>query len=323
MPTLFESARQKRHFRLLPLWTLIWFVFLLGVLKIAADRYYTEATELFASYDRKMVEWIYEDEFKDDLKIIMLGNSRLRNALLAGGAEPGKVTLPDGRRAVILQFSNDAASFADYDTVTDMIVEKEPDIVVVQDSVMTNRHVKYPFIASTAESLLKYTEIAMQSAEPFELWVSRRSDLTDACFESFAKYRIEDHINMMQRQDRHMLAPENELHEKAIEFIEALVERDVPVAVLDIKSNTELLRDAGYSAGAVDFFGLAERPQKSDLLPALHQQVYWLSFNPPADGRDVYCDVVHLNDKGRERFKNWIVGEMATIMAAEDRNTAP
>ena len=315
---LFENSSQKRHFLLLPFWAFVWFAIFLGVLKIASDNYYAKAVDLFDRYDRKMIEWTFGAEFDDHLKIVLLGNSRLRHAFTAGTQEPETLVLPDGRKAVFLHFSYDAATFEDFKTITAPLLKEKPDFLIVQDGVISNSRRDTSFIRGLSASLLNYSKIRMAGHEPFDAWLLRRSHIMDTCYESFARNRIATQVEIMQKRDKHDLSPLNPSYKLAREFLHKAVNAEIPVAVLRIKSNESMLEDAGYPKDAVDFHGLEENPSKTDLLPEIRKNVFWMFYETPKGG-DHYCDIVHLNKEGRAVFQSWLLDELAKLVPRDTK----
>lgn len=313
MPTLFTTASQKRHFRLLPLWALVWFVILISALKLASGHYYERNNELFARYDRNMVSWLFGAEFKDDLKIIMLGNSRLRNAFLKGLKQPDRLSLPDGRSAAILQFNYDASVFNDYRAITDAIIKQKPDLLVIQAGVITNTHAAIPYITRISGNLVLYAHILMQDMSSDEAWFFRRTHVIETCFDNFATRRVAAHVALLKQRDRHIIGPENESYMQAQDFVSRLIKQGTSVIVMQIESNKKLLDMAGHNTLDVDFNGLDSYPAPADILPESYDKVRWLSYKAPQNN-NIYCDIVHLNEKGRVLFEKWLLPRLSATI---------
>ncbi len=298
-----ELKYEKRYF-----FSLIW-----GVV-LAADLI---CVSFFLAGERNMRRYTVNDYASEavaefaaakenaDVSVVMLGNSRLRHAATIG-FHPAEITeLPDGRKLASIQFALNAARFQLYEWFSHRLLQAQPDIIVIQDSVISNSLGQGPTIIKAAEIVYDYYyKVLTGYDERKEWWDDRLWILKDCRFdynERNALRRVE-----FMKKDFHQLAKENEDYQLSQSFIRQALARGIKVVVIRIVPYMEHFDHYGITLHTLDFHGLGYYPAPEQLLPDMHGRVEWVTYKSP-DEPAHFCDDVHFNDEGRKAFMEWFL----------------
>lgn len=288
------------------IWAVCFALLLAGGLYYAAQRDLERQAAVYRAGNRHLLDLLQEGRGKADLSAVVLGNSRLRNALAVGFDPEIPVTLPDGRRLAVVQYGIDGAGFFNFADMADDIVRLRPDYLVVMPNVLTNRRAAQPFFMNRAVTTSLYLDRLLAGQDRKAAWLRDRSYIVSQCYDSFSKTRMDDHLKRLALRDFHSLDPANGDYMKALDFLKRARDAGIAVIMLDLEPNMEMLDALGVPPVLVDYPGLGHAPSCGDLLPGLADQVKWVRYYPVEAARH-YCDFMHLNDRGRTAFTAWFL----------------
>jgi hypothetical protein len=300
--------REKKYF-----WAFLWGLLLAADLIavmffIAGERNMRRYIE--NDYNVQLIRQFSETRRKADLGVVMLGNSRLRHAVTFG-LDPEKIVdLPDGRKMAALQFSYNAGRFDLYNEITWHILNAKPDIVIIQNSVISNAPLPgMPGLVKVSTIVLDYFRKLFARVDEYKEWRADRHMLLSRCDFKFDDYHMAQRRAFMEK-DQHRLTPDNAGYKAAQDFIAQAHARGIKIVILDIPARTKLLSRFGMTRAFTDFHGLGYFPAPKQLLPRSYTDVLWAAYADP-DEEAHYCDEVHLNAEGRKLFTNSLKHEIA------------
>lgn len=257
------------------------------------------------------VERFVEAKKNADLSVVMLANSRLRNAFRAGFAPEELVELEDGRMAAMIQYSINAAQFKDFSSLQNDILLSNPDYLVIADSVLSNNRVPMGKWVAYSKVVLFYFENFIVKNNAFEKWWEERTELPLKCNIKFNLKNMRKRIDATNIRDIHSIDLDiNENLKPLRHFIRVMIEGGTKVIILNIPPNMEVINEYNVPSHVLGFYGLGYQPKPEDLLPDMHEEVMWLNYTTNL-GKESYCDFVHLNQQAAPIFKEWFLREIA------------
>ncbi len=293
---------EKKYF-----WSFLW------ALILAADMI---AVSFFMAGERNMSRYIANDfnaeiiskfekaKEKSDIGVILLGNSRLRHATTEGVDPDSIIRLPDGRRMAVLQFAYNAGRFDLYDALTPYILRAHPDLIVIQNSVISNAPGASPKLVKISGIVVDYFRKILTRYDERREWSADRHTLLIQCEARFDKAYMAQRISFMKK-DHHSLIKENQGYVMAQNFLRQARAAGIRVVVLNLRPYTDLMARYAIPLDLVDFHGLGFYPTPEQLLPGLYSDLKWDSYQAP-DESTQFCDDVHLNATGRKVFTSWL-----------------
>jgi hypothetical protein len=268
------------------------------------------------NFNGELIREFNEIRKETDYSVILLGNSRLRYAI-SYGLDPAEiVTLPNGKTVAVLKFAINAARFDIYDAdVSYRVLKSKPDLIVVQDSVISNAPSNIKSTILYSKTVLEFFVKSIRGISQYDEWLRDRKDVwkDSQCFKKFTEEGLEIQLQFAADRDRHNIDEENPGYKAAMNFFMQTRLSDQKVAVLRIPPNLEVLDRMDVPVHKTDFYGLDAMPTIEELLGDEHEGVAWIN-NPPEFTEKQYCDYVHLNSKGREVFGNWLLAELQKIL---------
>lgn len=259
-------------------------------------------------YNAELIAEFQQQSEKADLSVVLFGNSRTRHAVTVGFTADELVTLPDGRTMAVLQFAPNTALFTLFRTVSERILELQPDMIVIQDSVITNETADISIVTKLSALILNYIVGSFQDVDAYAVWHRDRHWLLpeESCVKNFVKEEMERMMHFYPDNDKRFLTEDNESYVLAKEFISRALDAGIQIGVMHVPLNLDVLGayDEGASVPALDV-----RPSHDFLLPQTHGRVVWLD-DAPRLPQSLYCDYAHLNAEGREIFSDWLLQEI-------------
>jgi hypothetical protein len=249
-----------------------------------------------------------------DLSVVLFGNSRMRHAITFGFDPKEIVRLPDGRKMAVIHFAPDAARFDLYSDVTYRVLKSEPDLIIVQDSVISNARNTVPNMVGWSKTVSAFLERMVTDIDDYKLWYDDRMYVAtpDECMKEFTRWGLDRQLAFNADRDRHELSEENLGYRQARDFINWALAENIKVMIVSVGSNTQMLDRFDVPSHKTDFYGLGFYPSKKQLLPENHERVRWLEGMPPLES-SFYCDYVHYNKKGREVYTSWLLKRISEI----------
>lgn len=277
----------------------------------SADSYNTVADR---DQNLALLHRFLEDEKDADVSVIMLGNSRLRHALNFGYDPSGTVRLPDGRMLAALQFSDNASEYRVYEYMESDILLIHPDILVILDTLLSNRSRPYSWATRYGRMAYDLFENRLNGTARRLKTRAERQDLMKRCYSSFNAVQMNERVKSTAWRDAHSL--DMDVNGRNLEGIRRLVDLAVKagirVVIVSLPPNMAVLDRYHVPSHVLDFYGLGFQPRHEQLLPDLADKVTWLPYNAPHDSA-YYCDFVHLNSQGRAQSEEWFLDNIARL----------
>jgi hypothetical protein len=244
-----------------------------------------------------------------DVKVVVLGNSRVRYGFAHGFDPAEPVKLPDGRTMHVLQFSEDVALFEQYQSLWPYIIMAKPDLIVFTDMlVSTQRRAAKVSVTNISDVIFSAATRIAGKRTPEEEWDAARRNINDNCPEVLKSTHVQDRLIFTAHRDNHALE-NNPNADAARAALRQAQMAGIPVAMLRFPSNAPAYEPYGVPRHLIDFYGLGYVPTAEQFLPEQYKDVAWLEYPRPAP--DNYCDFVHFNPKGRDAFTAWLLARIA------------
>lgn len=281
---------------------------------ILASEVFAKFGEGAADLNTAMLTQMADPAWKDDVRVVVLGNSRLRYAMTYGFDPADPVTLPDGRRLRIVQYSENVAMFDQYAPLWPYIIQAHPDLVVMVDMLVTTQRRAGEMSLQNFSGLINdYVRRKLRGDTPRSEWEAGRHNITDSCVVDFNARDVQDRLIFAAHRDNHSLT-DNPNAEHARSAIRQARLAGITVAVLRFPSNHEGYDPYGVPADKIDYYGLGYVPTREQLLPAQYKDVRWLEYaRQPLSS---FCDFVHFNAQGRKAFSAWFLAQVEHIVPA-------
>lgn len=244
-----------------------------------------------------------------DIKVVVLGNSRVRYGFAHGFDPAEPVKLPDGRTMHVVQFSEDVALFEQYQALWPYIIMAKPDLIVFTDMlVSTQRRAAKVSLTNMSDVIFGALTRVVTGRTAEEEWDAARRNINDNCPEVLKSTHVQDRLIFTAHRDNHALE-NNPNADAARAALRQAQMAGIPVAMLRFPSNTPAYEPYNVPRHLIDFYGLGYVPTPEQFLPEQYKDVKWLEYPRPSP--DQYCDFVHFNPKGRESFTEWLLARIA------------
>jgi hypothetical protein len=262
--------------------------------------------------DEELINRLVTTQKEADLSLVMLGNSRLRHAVTFGFDPEKMVALDDGRKLTALMFARNGARFNFYSSIAPQILSLEPDILVVQDAILTQSDPGAAWYVEYSLAAFNYLNSLRTKPKLEDLWLEGRMDISERCFEDFTLGPVARHINLNRTQPLHSLAADNTNRAAALAFIDDALEKGIRVIIVSLPADRKLGRMIGNSPHVMDFNGIGHYPGREELLPEYHGKVTWFAYESDAGSR-FFCDFIHLNKLGRNYFTDHFLDSLRSL----------
>ena len=236
-----------------------------------------------------------------DLRIVMLGNSRLKYATPPDGEFSRLLSDASGRHVEVLRLVNNWAVFHDFAELLDPIAALKPDIIVLQLQLLGQER------ALGARSLILQDYVDWLISGNHQPWNPGGIDqaaLQTAvpCVRDFSDAALHDRL--VRTRQWLSFDPDSLSGKKAREWARAEAGAAAKVLILSIPRTPTIQQATG-----VDF-----DEQSSDVVDRLlgTQGISFARFDEPLP-QDAFCDVVHMDEEGRQRLTAWLVGRLTAL----------
>jgi hypothetical protein len=266
-------------------------------------------------YNLELIQNFEESSENASGSVVFFGNSRLRHAVNVGYFVEEVEGKEKDNNITVMQFAPNAARFSLFKNVTDEILSIKPSIIVIQDSIISNAPNRVPNAVSWSKTIYGFLFRKASNVDPYEVWKNDRQSIMSekACMESYTQRDIDMQLAFNRDRDSHSLSDENTGYQLAKDFIQKAVEQGITVVILSIPPDLENLSDFHVKQHQTDFFGIGYTPSPEELLPKTYNKVEWWR-DAPAYPSDHYCDLVHLNQKGRGLFSKWLLDNLQSLL---------
>lgn len=236
-----------------------------------------------------------------DLRIVMLGNSRLKYSTPPDVDFSKLLSDASGRHVEVLRLVNNWAVFHDFAELLDPIAALKPDIIVLQLQLLGQER------ALAARSLILQDYVDWLISGNHQPW--NPGDIDQAalqtavpCVHDFSDAALRDRL----ARTRQWLSfdPDSPSGRKARDWARAEAAGDTKVLILSIPRTPTIKQATG-----IDF-----DEKSSDVIDRLldTQGITFARFDEPLP-QDAFCDVVHMDEQGRERLTAWLVERLTAL----------
>ena len=223
--------------------------------------------------------------------IVLLGDSRLRYATWHDEPLAAAIAERLGRPVHLVRLVHDWGVFGDFAPLAPLLLDARPALVVIQDELFAKER------ETPGRLLLGRTYLLWQL---FGRGPWNPDGRDPATYQDEQRCEVLAQIDAQARKERVFLwvgfDPAGANARAADAFADAVETVGGNVAVLSIPITSE---------GSAILPGF-ERPADARTLPA-----------PPAIADNAFCDVVHMNEQGRDRFSRWLIDAVAARLAPE------
>jgi hypothetical protein len=255
----------------------------------------------FEQYNLGRVREFSKRSADADLRIVMLGNSRLKYSTPPDDEFSKLLSKASGRHVEVLRLVNNWAVFHDFAELLDPIAALKPDIIVLQLQLLGQER------ALGARSLILQDYVDWLISGNHQPW--NPGDIDQAalqtavpCVHDFSDAALRDRLTRTRQWLN--FDPDSPSGRKAREWARAEADATVKVMILSIPRTPTIEQSTG-----VDF-----DDQSSDVVDRLlaTQGISFARFDEPLP-RDAFCDVVHMDKQGRRRMTAWLIERLTAL----------
>jgi len=251
------------------------YVFLTWILDVAPP------SSEFTEYNSSRLNRLNEGNTTDTIKIIMLGDSRLRYATYTDREMEEILTVNLGVPVKVTRIVNNWAVFHDFSQLTTLLLSISPDLIIIQANLLSKGRadIANKFIS---REYLFWRYFKSNSWNPGDLdQVALQHEMR--CLVLNTNETVEER---RQRGARWLHFKEGSLSQNEIsEFLENTTARNIPVLFISIPITT---------AGKEGLPAPVHPPEKT--IEEIAEPIDDLNF----------CDIVHMNENGRAIYSNWL-----------------
>lgn len=279
----------------------------------------------FEEYNGKRLQALADIPDDGSLRVVILGDSRVKYGVGLGIDPAEVVTAPDGARIRALRISENWGVFQRFALLADDIFAARPDIIITQPEMLVRDWKRISALKYMRDQMAHnyfmvetdiLTEVDPDEARAAEHMVGDRLDSTGPeamqfrtpCLNFFKEDSFEAR---MDGQYNRLLGffTDGPSARTAQAFIDAARSQGIAVVLLNTP-HTEIY---------YKYIDKTFRPAVSAALDATVKKPGVFYIDPPHDwGNEYYCDPKHLNKKGRAELTEWLVGELEKIGAAQN-----
>lgn len=259
----------------------------------------------FEQYNLGRVEDFSKRSANADIRVVLLGNSRLKYATLPDDEFSRLLSDTSGRHVEVLRMVNNWAVFHDFAELLDPIAQLKPDIVVLQLQLFGQERA----LAARSLILQDYADwLISGQREPWNPGGIDQSALQTAvpCVHDFSAAALR--ARLARTRQWLSFEPDSESGRKARKWARAEAEASVKVVILSIPRTPTIEQATG-----VDF-----DESSSQVISKLLRKpgIYFARFDQPMS-QEAFCDVVHMNEQGRQRMSAWLAEQLTDLVAGK------
>lgn len=293
---------RERKYLWAPFWGALFFVMIiLGT--VFWFLYYTLTTAYHEDFNGDLLAQFAAHKADTDLSVVMLGNSRLRNATRAGYSVEKVYSLPDGRTVTFLQLAKNAAALEAYRRLLPEILHLRPDVLVVQDSLVSNFKTARFMPIDLFRTALDFYIDRIKTVSPYEKWYEMRNTPVECKPRKYDREEMENYLNY-KRNIRHTLGDENPNFVLSQGLVRNALALETTVVMLRIDPYVDYFNRMDVPLYRSTFHGLGREPTHEELLPDDYGNVLWWRYTETKD--ENYCDMIHVNENGAAAFTDWL-----------------
>ena len=265
-------------------------IVLLGLPAVDAGR--MPDSDAFSTYNAARLQAVVDED--PSRLVVMLGDSKLKYA-----TDTRRLAADDA--TTLLRIVQNRAAFSDFAKLADAILDADPDLLVVQDSLMTHdRHKLMDF--RLMQEVVLWRLLAPESAfNPHKVdHAALQSDVP--CYRDFAVESLARRVARLEDGSRYGL--DNDEARAALDFVRRARERGIPVAILTLPNHPRLEVEMPS----------ADREAELRALAAAEALPVWQVPASLSIREDNYCDFVHLDPDGRQKLSAWLSGQIGGVL---------
>jgi hypothetical protein len=244
---------------------------------------------------------LYDPQDSRALRIVMLGNSRLKNATIDRDMLERLAADRGFERFEQFRLVANWAVFRDFEPLLDELRALDPDLYVIQLDLLADEMTK----TWVAELNYQYLRWLANGEGPWTWFEPREEQLDPAC----AEHRFSD-ARAFQADLKLVADPNGQSPQMAREFIEAVAAAGDRVLIVSVPKSNELEESLpSVNAGAL----AAARSLQAESASVS------VAVFPTSLPDQFFCDVTHLGPRGTEAFSRWLADQLASTHIAASR----
>lgn len=235
------------------------------------------------------------------VRVVMLGNSRLKNATIDATLLDQLAARDGSKRAEIFRLVANWAVFRDFEPFLDDLDALEPDVYVVQMDLL----VEETATAFERHRALRYLRWLTSGTGPWTWYEPVQEQLDLVC-----TTETEPDMRAMRAESHLKVDPNGESPRLAQSFVRRAAASGTRVLLVSVPKSTAfetVLPSASW-----------EMLASSRRLAAETSRVAVAAFTDTLSD-DHFCDVTHLNRKGAEAYSRWLIEQLASVQLAAER----
>ncbi|MBB5212114.1 hypothetical protein [Microbulbifer hydrolyticus] len=282
--------------RPLPLW--VWGVCFL-LLMIPAAYYFlfvmgfTPPSKEFTEFNLNRL--VSDESSGEQLQVVMFGDSRLRYATLAEEDLGSKLSDELGRAVSVRRIVKDIAVFEDFSGLTETVLELRPDLVVIQEDLLSKERSTY------------------------SQWFFSRKYLESLFFGAFSDKKGRDQEKQQVEMSCDALSINETVEQRRAHFLKWARFGDEAQFAPGVAG---FLKQAAAKGIVIRGISIPISPRGMASVPPPNELPLVEVGNTSQEFmNNEYCDVVHMNESGREVYSKWLVTFLASEINSQIRKS--
>ena len=263
--------------------------------------------QAFLEFNHRRVSEFAEPHDPEELRVVMLGNSRLKYGTLTEDQLAGRAVDSGYGRMRFLRLVNNWAVFEDFASLGDAVLAARPHVLVIQLELLAQER------AQDARALLlrEYGQWRMFGRGPWNPGDVDQAELQygTPCADGQSAEALDERKRRVRRWLR--FQPDGPSSRLARAFVARAAAEGTAVVLLAIPRTSTM--------------EVAMQPTSDEMLAAArrvisqHPEIDLLKPGGPPD--QLYCDLVHMAEPARQTFSAWLVGALATLSGGSRRGS--
>jgi hypothetical protein len=265
----------------------------------AAGQVEIPQSQAFLEFNQRRVNEFAERRKTEELRVVMLGNSRLKYGTLDEDQLAGLAAESGYGQTRFLRLVNNWAVFEDFASLRDALLAARPHVLVIQLELLAQER------AQDARALLlrEYAQWRIFGRGPWNPGDVDQAELQYAtpCADGQSPEALEERKRRIRRWLR--FQPDGPSSRLARAFIAQATAQGTAVVLLAIPRTSTM--ETAFQSTSDEMLAAARR------LLSHHRQIDLLEPSGPPDRQ--YCDLVHMAEPARRTFSAWLVGALSTL----------
>ncbi len=246
-------------------------------------------SEAFFQHNADRVERFRNEIFAGATGVVLIGDSRLRYAVENDEALAWQLSESGNRPFSVLRLTNNWAVFDDFSPLIPRVLDASPSLVLIQEELLAKERARSALLLEGRSYLIwKLFGIGPWNLGSLDQHALQTEMRCEALY-------LEETVEARRKRVFRWISfdPEGQNAKFVADFLQRLEKQGTAVRHMRIPIT---------SSGQEGLPGFS-RPDSPDTL----------TFSQHFDDHH-YCDIVHMNDKGRSAYSSWLVNKIVNIL---------